>query len=287
MTPTMKTITLADGYRANSRWWRPEKPCGAVLYFHGIQSHGEWYERSGCLLAERGYTVLMPDRRGSGVNTNQRGHAESPRQCVNDAENALDALLNETGQSAAHLVGVSWGGKLAVTLADAAGPKVRSLSLAAPGIYPKLDLPTTDKFRVAMAMINDRARLFDIPLNAARLFTANPDRIKYVDEDDRKLMQVTASFLLASRRLDRRAHRFATSTWKGPIHLFLAGRDRIIDNDKTKAWIRGLPLADIRITEYPNAEHTLEFEPDPEQYFEDLATWITTHNETAPTTEPT
>ncbi|MFH1418568.1 MAG: alpha/beta fold hydrolase [Planctomycetota bacterium] len=280
--PTLDNIDLSDGYPAYVRWWRPVEPRGAVLYFHGIQSHGGWYEQSGSLLAEQGLTVLMPDRRGSGLNTEHRGHAESAGQCVADAADALDALLNETGRADAHVVGVSWGGKLAVALADAAREKVRSLTLVAPGIHPKLDLSTADKFRVAVAMINDRSRMFEIPLNAARFFTANPKRIKYVEADDLKLLRLTASFLLASRRLDRTVRRFGGSTWQGPIHLFLAGRDKIIDNDKTREWLRGLPLADRRITEYPEAEHTIEFEPDPSGFFNDLASWIVAHNGYSP-----
>ncbi len=276
--PSVEILTLSDGYEATVRWWRPEPTKGAVLYLHGIQSHGGWYEQSGGVLAEHGFAVLMPDRRGSGLNTASRGHAESARQCVSDAVDTLDALLNETGCADAHLVGVSWGGKLAVALAAAAREKVRSLTLVAPGIYPKLDLSTADKFRVAMAMINDRSRMFEIPLNTASFFTSNPERIKYVEADDLKLLRLTASFLLASRRLDRRARRFDSSTWRGPIHLLLSGRDQIIDNDKTRAWLRGLPIVDRRMTEYPEAEHTIEFEPDPSGFFRDLAAWIVEHN---------
>jgi alpha-beta hydrolase superfamily lysophospholipase len=272
--PSIETLTLSDGYTATVRWWRPDKPRGAVLYFHGIQSHGGWYEQSGSLLAEKGLTVLMPDRRGSGHNTTQRGHVASQARCLNDAEEALNALLRDTGLPCAHVAGVSWGGKLTVVLADALPSKVRSITLIAPGLFPKIDLTRSDKFRVAMAMLHDRDRPFDIPLNAARLFTANPERIAFVQGDTLKLTQVTASFLLASRRLDRVVRRFAQSAWHGPLHLFLAGRDRIIDNDRTRQWLRELPSIDRQLTEYRHAEHTLEFETDPSRFFDDLAGWI-------------
>jgi len=268
------TVVLSDGYRAAVRWWRPPEPRGAVLYFHGIQSHGEWYERSGAHLAERGMTVLMPDRRGSGQNHEQRGHVESVERCVQDGVDALNVLCEASGRDAAHVVGVSWGGKLAVALAAAAARRIRSLTLVAPGLFPKVDLSSSEKFRVAMSMVNARSRMFDIPLNDPRLFTANPERIRYVEHDAHRLLQVSASFLIATRRLDRRVQRLGASGWRGGLHVFLAGRDRIIDNERTRRWLRDLPSPDRQISEYPEAEHTLEFEADPRPFFEALADWI-------------
>jgi len=272
---TIETISLSDGYRSAVRWWRPPKPRGAVLYLHGIQSHGGWYEASAGMLADRGFAVLMPDRRGSGLNQDQRGHAISAQQCLADVAEMLDHLLLAVGRTDAHVVGISWGGKLAAALAGtAAGPKIRTLSLVAPGIYPKVDLSPTEKFRVGLAMVHDRGRPFEIPLNAPRLFTANPERLRFLEQDDLKLTQVTASFLLASRRLDRLARRFWEKPWRGAVHLMLAGQDKIIENERTRAWLRGLPVQDRRTTEYPDAEHTLEFEPNPEPFFRDLCDWI-------------
>jgi len=237
-------------------------PAGAVLYFHGIQSHGGWYESSGSRLAERGLTVLMPDRRGSGLNGPPRGHFDSIGQCETDTRYLLDEMLRETGSASAHVIGVSWGAKQAVLLAQQVPERVRSLTLVGPGLFPRVDLTTTEKFRVAMAMVNDRERLFEIPLNDARLFTANPAKIEYVAGDPHKLIEVSASFLLTSRRLDKRLRGFAQSPYRGPVHVLLAGQDKIIDNDRTRAWFDALPSPDRRLTVYPDAHHTLEFEAD-------------------------
>lgn len=249
------------------------------MCFHGIQSHGGWYESSGSALAESGLVVLMPDRRGSGLNGPPRGHFASVRQCFEDTHYLLDRVLSETGREAAHVVGISWGGRQAVLLARRRAEQVRTLTLVAPGLFPKVDLTMTEKFRVAMSMVNARERQFDIPLCDARLFTDNPERIRYVEEDDLKLGRVTAGFLLASRRLDREIRDLRDSTYRGPIHLILAGHDRIVDNERTRQWLRELPSEDRRITEYPDACHTLEFEPDAEEFFEDLRGWIVERSE--------
>jgi len=277
----LETIDLPDGVPIHVRWWRPAKPRGAVLCFHGIQSHGGWYESSGAALAAAGLTVLMPDRRGSGLNGPPRGHLDSANQCFDDTYHLLDRLRAETDRDAAHVIGISWGGRQAVLLARRQPEHVHSLTLVAPGLFPKVDMTMTEKFRVAMSMVNARERLFDIPLCDARLFTTNPDQIRYVEHDELKLRRVSAGFLLASRRLDREIRTLSESPYRGPIHLILAGKDRIIDNERTRRWLRDLPSPDRRITDYPNASHTIEFEPDPKEFFDDLSGWIAKGSETS------
>ncbi len=273
----MRTMRLADGYEIHLRWWEsagdaPKR--GVVLYFHGIQSHGGWYEASGAALAAAGFDVCMPDRRGSGANAEPRGHAESFEQVASDAEALLDFACHESGRPSAHVVGVSWGGKQTAWLAQVKPAQVASITLACPGLFPKIDLTTTEKFRVAMAMVNDRNRLFDIPLNSASYFTDNPERIRYVDEDPIKLTRVSASFLLASRQMDKRLRKFAQSPYRGPVHLILAGNERVIDNAATRAWFESLPSSLKRLSEFPEASHTIEFERDPSAFLDAMTTFL-------------
>jgi alpha-beta hydrolase superfamily lysophospholipase len=60
-----------------------------------------------------------------------------------------------------------------------------------------------------------------------------------------------------------------------PLLLMLAGRDRIVDNRRTRAFFHRTGAVNRTLIEYPHAAHTLEFEPDPDPYFSDLTDWIT------------
>ena len=84
------------------------------------------------------------------------------------------------------------------------------------------------------------------------------------------MRQATAAFFIASRRLDSLASRVRHRADGPPLRLFLAGQDRIIDNARTREFVRQLSWPDRQIMEYPNAHHTLEFEPDPEPFLADL-----------------
>ena len=83
-------IPLADDYSVWARYFESPNPKRALLYLHGIQSHGGWFLRSADYLHHQGHTVLLPDRRGSGLNAADRGHAHSPKQLLEDTDRAAD-----------------------------------------------------------------------------------------------------------------------------------------------------------------------------------------------------
>jgi len=264
------TIRFSDHYEAFARLWQPADARGAVLYLHGIQSHGLWFEASAERLAEAGFVVLLPDRRGSGRNSVERGHTPSARRLVQDAAECLDELHVRTGLDRFHVLGVSWGGKLALALYRHGPARVDSLTLVAPGLFPRVDLPLGQKIKVGLSAIASSHSRFGIPLQEPELFTANPQRQAFIRDDALALRQVTAGFLIASRRLDREAQAIAAEPSGPPLRLFVAGCDRIVDTARTKAFVRELAWPDRQIIEYPEAHHTLEFERDPEPYFRDL-----------------
>jgi len=267
-------IRFSDQYEASARWWSPADPRGAVLYLHGIQSHGGWFEASAGRIAEAGFAVLLPDRRGSGRNSVDRGHLPSAKRLLLDLTECLNEVHVRTGFTRFHVVGVSWGGKLALALFRFLPERVASMALVAPGLFPSVDIPLAQKVRVVWSVATHAPTRFPIPLQDPEMFTANPQRQAFIREDKLSLHQVTGPFLRASRRLDRFALSVARMPEHRPLRLFLAEHDRIIDNHKTREFVRSLPWPLRDIVEYRDAHHTLEFEPDPEPFFGDLVGWI-------------
>ncbi len=272
------SVRLPDGYQAYARYWCSPTPRGAVLYHHGIQSHCGWYETSAAQLADAGFAVLQIDRRGSGRNLSNRGHAESAEQLIEDSHAARDKLLRFSGLSDYHMVGVSWGGKLVVAsyVHDPTG--VRSLSLVTPGLFPRIGVSSAEMAKIGFAMLYQQSQLFDIPLNDPELFTAAQRWQEFFRKDAMTLRQCTAGFYLASRRMDKIVAGLS-QTQPVPIQLFVAGDERIIDNDKTVNFVRELQWPDGRVTTYPNARHSIEFENNPQVYFNDLVSFIKEANE--------
>ena len=275
MTPHDRTYQAADATPLPMRVWLPQRPRAAVVYLHGIQSHSGWYETSSRFLADAGVAVYQLERRGSGSDrAHERGHVDRAETWLADVAAAARLVCGETGLAPVHLLGVSWGGKLALACAAHRPDLYRSLILAAPGIVPRVDPTLAVKVRVAQSLVAGRPlRRYPIPLQDPLLFTENPDRVRFIASDGLSLHEVTARFMYESRRLDglvREAARVVTR----PTFLALAEKDRIIENAATRALVEAMPCSRRRVIVYPGASHTLEFEPDPAAYFRDLAGWI-------------
>jgi alpha-beta hydrolase superfamily lysophospholipase len=265
---SVQTHTASDGYAWRYRRYAAAgPPRGRVVVLHGIQSHGGWYTASCQSLARAGYTVEFLDRRGAGLNDAARGDAPSFRRLLRDIAEFL-----KTGPPA-FVVGISWGGKLAVALEQFYPGLARGLVLLAPGVCPRVRPPAGLRLRIAWSRLVAPARLFDIPLDDPALFTANPERQAFIRDDPLALRRATARFLVSSVHLDFVLRR-APAHVRAPVLLLLAGEDRIIDNARTRAYAARFASADRQVIEYPAAHHTLEFEPDPSPVFADLAAWL-------------
>ena len=93
IAPEFQDWHMSDGYLLRGRVWLGRSPTRAViLYLHGIQSHGGWFEGSASRLAQAGLAVLLPDRRGSGRNQIARGHTPSAGRLLADVCELADVL---------------------------------------------------------------------------------------------------------------------------------------------------------------------------------------------------
>jgi pimeloyl-ACP methyl ester carboxylesterase len=279
------TVELSDGYKTPAHVYtaqaaQPQRR-DPVVYLHGIQSHPGWFSGSAGYLASFGHPVLLPTRRGSGANTVARGDAASAELLLEDVAACCRAAMAMFGAPRVGLVGVSWGGKLAAAfcLRRWPGVEVGSLTMVAPGIVSKVDVPLSRKLAIALAMLRRPApgaprgtAMFDVPLSDVELFTDNPPMRDYLARDPYRLHRATARFLFASRRLDSML-RAASAELSLPTTLLLAGRDRIVDNDAT-GWIIDHLTASKAHVEQLDAAHTIEFEPNPAAFHAALLTAV-------------
>jgi alpha-beta hydrolase superfamily lysophospholipase len=266
---------MADGYEIRGRYWPPAARGvrRALLYLHGIQSHGGWYEWSAARLAAGGAAVLMPDRRGSGLNAAARGDVAARAVWLADVEAHAAWLREAAGAERIGVVGVSWGGKPAAALALRRPEWVAALLLVCPGIFPRVDVSVVRKIQIGMALLARPERQFPIPLNDPRLFTENPDGQRFIADDPLKLTTVTARFLIESVRLDRELRRAGAGALAAATTLLLAERDAIIHNEPTERWLRRVGARPPQVETLRDAAHTLEFERDPGPFGAALDRW--------------
>jgi acylglycerol lipase len=217
------------------------------------------------------FDVHFLDRRGSGLNAEAPGDVDNWATWIDDVTTYLAQLR---GGPPIVLCGISWGGKLAAAVARRRPASIQALALICPGLYSPHEPGLLKRMALAAPGSSQRQkRRVRIPLERPALFTDSPVWQEFVEHDPLTLRRVTWRFAQEDRQLTRYA-RAAAPFLHMPLMLMLSGRDRIVDNSRTRAFFNRTGSRFRTLIEYPNAAHTLEFEPDPEPYFADLSSWV-------------
>lgn len=276
---TVESFAASDGYQLHlRRWSADEKPLAHVVALHGIQSHSGWYTYSASRLAAAGYDVHFLDRRGSGLNSEKRGNAPHHDRLINDVCQYLTAIRHDEQTSGRNrpviLLGVSWAGRLVSMIAARRPDLLDGLAMLYPGIHSRVRPSRRQMVKLRLAVMQGYGWVsVPIPLTDAALFTGDAEWQEFIRHDPLALHKATLSFLIASRALDDLATRDGTQITR-PMLMMLAGQDRIIDNNKVKAFFHQVSSGDKWLLEYPAAQHTLEFEPNRDCFIDDLLDWL-------------
>jgi alpha-beta hydrolase superfamily lysophospholipase len=262
---------MSDGVTVACHRFAAVGPCrGRIVVIHGIRSHAGWYERSCRDFAAAGYEVIVPDRRGAGANQENRGDCPTFRRLLDDVIEIVEAE-KAIGRPVIAM-GISWGAKLAISLPYRKPMSVDGIVLVAPGIVPRVGLSLGGKCRIAISRFVRPTKKFPIPLNDPALFTDSVEGQRFIEADPLGLREATARFLFNSVQLDLYVRR-AIKAIRCPLLLCSAGQDRIADPVASKAVI-ARRLEDFTEHTYPEAGHTLEFEPARDAWVARTESWL-------------
>ncbi len=272
-TDTIHWLEASDGEELPYRYF-PADPAtrrGSLVYLHGIQSHGAWYVDTAAELARRGYSVYLPDRRGSGISKGLRGHFGHYRQLVDDVASFVEVAKRDEDGAPAFVVGGCWGARPGVGYALTAQEELAGLVLICPALKAQVDLSPKDKLQVGIGRIVDQNRTIRVPLEP-ELFTRNPKYVDFIRNDPLSLREVTARFFFETAIWDRWLLR--QTGLRLPLLLQQAGDDRIIDRGTVREWFDRQAATDKEYVLYPEFGHILDFEDDRQTYWDDLANWL-------------
>jgi len=245
----------------------------ALVYLHGVESHAGWFAQAAVLLRERGYDVFCLDRRGSGINRENRGYVPGHIDRYGTLLDDIHAFITPLRARYRRVVltGLSWGGKLATAHALAYPQDLDALVLITPGLRASVDVSLPTKLKVLLAAQFAPQTQIASPIEPV-MFTTTPRYLDYIQSDPLRLTHATARFYWQSSRLDawlnERIEQLDT-----PLLLFLAGRDRIIDNAGVVALLQRAGLPHFEIIDYPEQTHSVQFD-DPEQLVQDMDHWL-------------
>lgn len=271
-TASCTWIETSDQVRHFLRTWQGIQGKPVVVYLHGIEGHGRWFEDTALFLQSQEISVYAVDRRGAGASQETRGHLQSQGRLVSDIEELLQIVYRQQS-GPVFLVANCWGAKAAVVVAGRhRSQRLAGLVLTSPAVDVKVDVPFLTKLRIAASYILGRQDLFDIPLTAAH-FTDQTPYLKYIDEDPLRLKQATAAFFLESLKLTAAA-KAAARQLQLPVLVLQSGKDAIVEVEGIKKWFAAIAASDKTLELFPEATHSLDFDPEAPKYRTVLLNWI-------------
>jgi len=251
----------------------------ALVYLHGIESHAGWFAIAAGRLREQGFDVYSLDRRGSGLNRENRGlisgHVDAYETLLADIDSFIKPLHDRYDQ--VFLVGLSWGGKLALAYGLSHPEAVDGLILITPGLRAEVDVSLLNKLKIALlSPLNPTARV-PTPIQP-EMFSTTPVYLDYIRNDPLRLNSATVRFFWQSHRLDKYIDRNIAGN-RLPVQLFLAGNDTIIDNDGVlKVLQQGRELG-LDVLWYEDQTHSIQLDA-PQRLVDDMTDWIKNHDTT-------
>jgi len=269
----VREYETADGNKLGYVAYTTPGASTALVYLHGIESHAGWFAQAATLLRGRGYDVFCLDRRGSGINRENRGYVSGhvdQYQVLLDDIHAFIVPLRERYRRVV-LTGLSWGGKLATAHVLAYPDDADALILITPGLRALVDASLPTKFKIVLfAQLAPTSEVAS-PI-APEMFTTTPRYLDYIENDPLRLTHATARFYWQSSRLDRFIDANIDRLDK-PLLLFLAGRDRIIDNAGVASLLQQAALQEFAIIDYLDQTHSVQFD-DPVTLVQDMDDWL-------------
>jgi pimeloyl-ACP methyl ester carboxylesterase len=235
--------------------WREFGAGAALLLVHGDFTAGRGAWRPIEALASR-RRLLVVDRRGHGASPRQ----PRPYTIAGDAADLID-VLDRAGVDAAHVVGHSYGGLVAIELANAAPERVRSLHLLEP---PYLALATHDAavraLDRAMRRIREEAAAAGPERTAEAFFgqLATPAGLAALQASPRwgDIVREAGRFADGEYGGDYPAARLAGIAADAPAVVFRGGRSHPALGTIAAEIARRLPRA--RLVTAPDAGHAVQ-----------------------------
>jgi alpha-beta hydrolase superfamily lysophospholipase len=248
------------------------RPWAALIFLHGIASHAGWFRETAVHLELQGVAVYAPDRRGSGLSGGRPGHLDRYERALADIDEVTALVTSAHPTLPVFLAASSWSAKLALLYVGRPAVPLSGLLLLGPGLRPRVRVSLPERLEAVGRHFVTPTAAMRVPLTP-EMYTANPKYLEFIRSDPLRQLTVTADFFWETARLDRHRRR-ASRRLRLPLLVQQGEDDGMMDVPATRRWFNGLTLADKTYHAYPGAGHTLDFEPDPSQYRDDIVAWL-------------
>lgn len=263
-------LRAGDGTRLFRRSWLPESPHRTVLLVHGYAEHSGRYEEMASWLANRGAAVHAYDHRGHGLSGGRRAHVRAFSEFLDDLDAVLAAVREEHGGLPIDLVGHSMGGLIALGFLVDRKPSLHAAVTS--GAAVAVD---ASPGRILLARIL-RGVLPTLKIGSGldlAGLSRDPEVVQRYVDDPLVFRDMTTSLgaemIAAAGRVAARA-----SEVEVPLLMLHGEDDPLCAAEGSRAFAAAVPTAGSDLRIYPDLRHEIFNEPEREQVYRDLWSWL-------------
>jgi len=276
-------ITSFDGAKLFYRFW--ENPSSqsydkVLLILHGIAYHtGLYLEKFREFLSPLGIPLYAMDSRGHGHSGRERGVLDSPAAIMQDLDAMVSFLKRKYPDKKLFLAGESMGGLFAIAYTGTCLSKLSGLILIAPGLIIHRDqICHPETFQVLpKALLKPGTPTVNIVGSRLEMGTRDPEFIKKRRKDELALSKVSLKYLLTLAKIDCLWEKRYPRNIQIPTLILQGLRDRALNPKGASKLYDLISSKDKERVIFPQAFHTLLWDPDTPRVFEAISEWLRQH----------
>ena len=264
------------GQRLYSQCWQPDRDASAVVVLaHGLAEHSGRYLSLAARLTARGVALHAHDMRGHGRSPGVRAYAVSFAALVGDLAALIARARARHPGLPLTLIGHSFGGAVALTVALDCPALVGSLVLSAPAIASD---PEVSPLKVALGRVlstlSPRTGILRLP---AAAISRDPAVVLAYEKDPLVYRgavpaRTLVELLGAIKRIQARV-----TELRAPTLVLHGCEDRLVPLRFNSAVYARFGSADLTIRLYEGLFHEVFNEPEQAQVYADLDAWMDAH----------
>jgi pimeloyl-ACP methyl ester carboxylesterase len=260
----IRTYTQSDGYVTHYRLWGAPEGNNVVVILHGGMSHSEWQAPlADAIVKNSNVSFIAPDRRGSGLNSQARGHLDSSEQLIDDIVEFLRSLKGPFVR--VHLAGWCFGGQVATVVAAKVADQdmISTLMLIAPGFF--FNERYGDVLRLSIESAREAVKEFGLKPEPTRAFitvplqptdfTMHPDWHQFITDDQLRLTKVTDSMVEVCGEIAVRAEKEFSRVGNIPVLVVFGTQDRLVDVGRVREFLVAEKAPTVENLETGHAVH--------------------------------
>ncbi len=256
--------------------WAPDGfPIAVLLLVHGLAEHSGRYSNLVNYFVPRGYAICTFDLRGHGKSDGIKGYVERFSYYVDDIKTFHDRVCQEHKSTKVYMVGHSMGGALALAYALKYRGELDGLIFSAPVLKAGASISRLAKM-IAKVLSLVLPKMGVSIIDASTISQDKAVVDAYINDPlvyrGKISARLGAEILRVTEKLPSRLPQITL-----PILIMHGGEDRLSDPESSKMLFKLVGSKDQTLKIYEKFYHEIFNEPERQQVFTDMETWLKRH----------